>query len=58
MKVWIKDNHKILNFDGGKEIDLGTVFYLLRPNVAKWQHQAIWSRKTFVILLAAFLAYS
>jgi hypothetical protein len=26
MKVWIKDNHKILNFDGGKEIDLGTVF--------------------------------
>jgi hypothetical protein len=38
MKVWIKDNHKILNFDGGKEIDLGTVFYPLRPDVAKWQH--------------------
>jgi hypothetical protein len=58
MKVWIKDNHKILNFDRGKEMDFGTLFYPLRPDVAKWQHQAIRSQRTFIILLAAFLEYS
>jgi hypothetical protein len=55
MKLLIQENHKISDFDRRKKIGLFKIFYPLRLDVAKWQHQAIWHQRTFVILAAPLL---
>jgi hypothetical protein len=55
MKVLIQEKHKMSGLDRRKKIDLLKIFYPLRPDVAKWQHQAIWYQRTFVILAAPLL---